>query len=144
MLDEFGNQINDIAEISDLIIFFTILQIKEYVFAFKLYFADIFNGITLHFIIYGSDRLIVKLSKTEFEAATDTLAQHQNGMELTQEQRDMLFEDEEFMTTNAMRAVCGYVPTDDQRLCPHYDPRTGACWKGNTCTFEHGPKLAGK
>lgn len=62
-------------------------------------------------------------------------------MELTQEQIDILNEEPELMTTNAMRAVYGYDPKDDRRLCPHYDPKTGACWKGNTCRYEHGPKM---
>lgn len=31
MLDEFGNQINDIAEISSLHMHFTVVQTKEYV-----------------------------------------------------------------------------------------------------------------
>lgn len=97
-------------------------------------------------MFYDSNGLVVKLSKIrpQLESDAETATQHQNGTTLTQEQRDMLFEEPEFMTTNAMRAVYGYDPKDDQRLCPHYDPKTGACWKGNTCTYEHGPKLEGE
>lgn len=45
-------------------------------------------------------------------------------------------------TSNAMVAVTGYNPHDDVRLCPHYDPRTGACFKGAHCRLEHNAKLA--
>lgn len=94
---------------------------------------------------------MVTLSKTPqtVEAATESdesvelTTQRLNGMQLTQEQLDMLYEEPETMTTNAMRAVYGHDPQDDRRLCPFYDPKTGACWKGNSCKFEHGPKLEG-
>lgn len=52
-----------------------------------------------------------------------------NGTSLTQEELDMLYEEPEMMTTNAMRAVSGHDPTDDRRLCPHYDPKTGTYTK---------------
>lgn len=88
----------------------------------------------------------MKLSKTppQFESVTEPATQRQNGVQLTQDELDMLYEEPEMQTTNAMRAVYGYDPTDDRRLCPHYDPETGACWKGNTCPYEHGPKLEGE
>lgn len=100
-------------------------------------------------IFWFSNGLIVTLSKTalQSESVVESVAEsaeiRKNGMELTQEQIDILNEEPEFTTTNAMRAVYGYDPKDDQRLCAHYDPSTGACWKGNSCTFEHGPKLEG-
>lgn len=92
-----------------------------------------------------SNGLVVTLSKAPLEVAeaAESTTQRPNGMQLTQEQLDMLYEEPEIMTTNAMRAVYGHDPQDDKRLCPFYDPETGACWKGNSCRFEHGPKLAG-
>ncbi|XP_053659790.1 tudor domain-containing 6-like [Anopheles marshallii] len=43
-------------------------------------------------------------------------------------------------TTNAMKAVLGYVPTDDDRLCKHYNPKTNGCFKGSNCRLRHEPK----
>ncbi|XP_052898509.1 tudor domain-containing protein 7B isoform X2 [Anopheles moucheti] len=43
-------------------------------------------------------------------------------------------------TTNAMKAVLGYVPKDDERLCKHYDPKTKGCFKGSNCRLRHEPK----
>lgn len=88
---------------------------------------------------------MVTLSKTATPLdSVESDTQRKNGMELTQEQLDILNEEPEMMTTNAMRAVYGYDPQDDRRLCPHYDSKTGGCWKGNSCTFEHASKLEGE
>jgi hypothetical protein len=46
----------------------------------------------------------------------------------TIEQQRQLFE-EPLGTDNAMVAVMGYNPTDDARICPHFDPKTDACFK---------------
>uniref|UniRef100_A0A182VXE8 C3H1-type domain-containing protein n=1 Tax=Anopheles minimus TaxID=112268 RepID=A0A182VXE8_9DIPT len=43
-------------------------------------------------------------------------------------------------TTNPMKAVLGYVPKDDDRLCKHYDPQTKGCFKGANCRLRHEPK----
>uniref|UniRef100_A0A182R369 C3H1-type domain-containing protein n=1 Tax=Anopheles funestus TaxID=62324 RepID=A0A182R369_ANOFN len=43
-------------------------------------------------------------------------------------------------TSNAMKAVLGYVPKDDERLCKHYDPATKGCFKGSNCRLRHEPK----
>lgn len=40
-------------------------------------------------------------------------------------------------TTNALVAVTGYAPHDDERICRHYDPATGGCFKGGACRLEH-------
>lgn len=40
-------------------------------------------------------------------------------------------------TSNAMVAVTGYNPQDDARICRHYDPTTGGCFKGAHCRLEH-------
>ncbi|XP_055613816.1 uncharacterized protein LOC129760226 isoform X2 [Uranotaenia lowii] len=58
---------------------------------------------------------------------------------LTQEQRDILFE-EPMSTSNAMKATMGFVPKDDQRICPFYDPRIDGCFKGASCRLEHVSK----
>ncbi|XP_037951797.1 uncharacterized protein LOC119682427 [Teleopsis dalmanni] len=43
-------------------------------------------------------------------------------------------------TTNALKAIMGYIPKDDIKLCEFYDPKTGGCFKGKHCTKEHKPK----
>lgn len=43
MLDEFGNQIDDIAEISTLQIYFTVIQIKEYANIFDFLLESLGN-----------------------------------------------------------------------------------------------------
>lgn len=57
---------------------------------------------------------------------------------LTTEEMDMLAE-EPLNTSNAMKAVLGYSPKDEKRLCRFYDPETGACFKGVNCRLEHTP-----
>lgn len=63
--------------------------------------------------------------------------------DLTKEQLDELYE-EPLNTNNALKAVMGYVPKDEKRLCKHYDPKTKACFKGIHCKLEHLSPLKGK
>ncbi|XP_021694879.1 uncharacterized protein LOC5570125 isoform X2 [Aedes aegypti] len=58
---------------------------------------------------------------------------------LTQEQLDILYE-EPLNTTNVMKATLGYVPKDDVRICPFYDPAIQGCFKGAACRLEHVAK----
>lgn len=55
---------------------------------------------------------------------------------LTQAELDELYE-EPVQTTNAMKAVMGYVPKDEARICKFYNPVTKSCFKGNNCKLEH-------
>lgn len=63
--------------------------------------------------------------------------------DLNREQLDELYE-EPLGTDNAMKAVMGYVPKDDKRICKHYDPKTKGCFKGNNCKLEHVNPIKGK
>lgn len=58
---------------------------------------------------------------------------------LTQAQLDSLYE-EPLNTTNVMKATMGYVPQDDVRICPFYDPKIEGCFKGASCRLEHVAK----
>ncbi|XP_055618874.1 tudor domain-containing protein 6 isoform X4 [Toxorhynchites rutilus septentrionalis] len=58
---------------------------------------------------------------------------------LTQEQLDILYE-EVNGTTNAMKAMMGFVPKDDQTICPFYDPKIEGCFKGSRCRLRHEAK----
>lgn len=62
--------------------------------------------------------------------------------ELTKEELEELYE-EPLNTSNALKAIMGYAPKDDERICRFYDPETGKCFKGNSCQFEHVPALKG-
>lgn len=85
----------------------------------------------------------VILHKTKPEDLAENVEEANNGTQLTKEEMDILYEEPEMMTTNAMKAVHGFEPQDDKRNCPHYDPRTGRCFKGNSCRLEHVPTLMG-
>lgn len=62
--------------------------------------------------------------------------QLENELQLTEEQLRVLHEDPA-TTTNALKAILGYVPHDDERICQFYEKRTGRCFKGNSCQLEH-------
>lgn len=66
----------------------------------------------------------------------NSLHNKDNLNELTQKQLDILFE-EPLCITNALKAVMGYVPQDEKRICPFSDSIAKKCFKGNSCRFEH-------
>ncbi|EDS36012.1 conserved hypothetical protein [Culex quinquefasciatus] len=49
--------------------------------------------------------------------------------------------EEQLNATNVMKAVLGYVPQDDRRICPFYDPAIEGCFKGYGCRLENVAKL---
>lgn len=56
---------------------------------------------------------------------------------LTAAQLDELYEEPVIQTSNAMKAVMGYDPKDDRRICKFYNPVTKSCFKGSNCRMEH-------
>ncbi|XP_052863882.1 uncharacterized protein LOC128270517 [Anopheles cruzii] len=40
-------------------------------------------------------------------------------------------------TTNATKALLGFVPKDDATICKFYNPRTKRCFKGSNCRLRH-------
>lgn len=66
-------------------------------------------------------------------------SERRNKLQLTEEELEMIYE-EPFNTSNAMKAVMGYDPQDDKRICRFYDPSTGGCFKGVNCRLEHTPR----
>lgn len=50
-----------------------------------------------------------------------------------------MLEDVGQSTSDAVKAVLGFNPTDDQRICRHYDPKYGGCFKGSNCRLLHQP-----
>lgn len=65
-----------------------------------------------------------------------------NGAQFTKRELEELFE-EPLNTSNALVAVTGYAPKDDARLCRFFNPKTGKCFKGNSCRFEHAQIMKG-
>lgn len=51
----------------------------------------------------------------------------------------LLYEEHSMVTSNPMKAVMGYDPQDDRRICRFYDPKTDSCFKGANCKQEHTP-----
>lgn len=60
---------------------------------------------------------------------------------LSPDQVEELLE-EPLNTTNVMKAILGYVPQDDRRICPFCDPAIEGCFKGAGCKLEHVAKLS--
>lgn len=87
-----------------------------------------------------SASLAVSLRKINSVATFDT----KNTCPVSEEQRKILFEEEPEGTSNALKAVMGYVPQDEKRICPFYDSKTKRCFKGNHCRLQHVPILKGK
>ncbi|XP_055589066.1 tudor domain-containing protein 1-like [Uranotaenia lowii] len=96
----------------------------------------------------GSDQLLVSLktcSPLDRELLVEETLQKKNEYKISldtldREQLDALYE-ETTGTSNAMKAVLGYVPKDDSRICPFYDSETERCFKGSHCKKEHVAKL---
>lgn len=91
--------------------------------------------------VNSSDVLMIVIRRVKPEAPVEIENDNNgidngNGLQLTQEQLDILYEEPE-TTTNASKAVLGYVPHDDERICQFYNPKTGRCFKGNSCRLEH-------
>lgn len=65
-------------------------------------------------------------AKSKQEPESDPMKCHQK---LSAADMEML-ENYETGTSNAVKAVLGFIPKDDKRLCRHYDPKLGGCFKG--------------
>ncbi|XP_064549009.1 uncharacterized protein krimp isoform X2 [Drosophila montana] len=70
-------------------------------------------------------------AKTEQELAEPTLKLCPADLEM--------LENIECGTSDALKAVLGFKPTDDQRICRHYDPKIKGCFKGTNCRLLHQP-----
>ncbi|XP_049533009.1 uncharacterized protein LOC125949733 [Anopheles darlingi] len=54
----------------------------------------------------------------------------------TEEELDIWYSIPE-STTNATKAILGYVPQDDVKICKYYNPQTKQCFKGSNCRQRH-------
>ncbi|XP_030554145.1 uncharacterized protein LOC115757851 [Drosophila novamexicana] len=70
-------------------------------------------------------------AKTEQQLAEPTLKLCPADLEM--------LENIECGTSDALKAVLGFKPTDDQRICRHYDPKIKGCFKGTNCRLLHQP-----
>ncbi|XP_058444357.1 uncharacterized protein LOC131425998 [Malaya genurostris] len=106
-------------------------------------------GIVRSFEVVSIDQsqLIVSLSRKphiQTQPQIDTLVEeikYKISLDtLSQDQVADLFE-EPLNTTNVMKAILGYDPQDDKRICPFFDPVIQGCFKGSHCRLEHVAKL---
>lgn len=83
-------------------------------------------------------------NSTSHNKNTNTQKQHAISREtMSKNELDMLDSEEEQCTSNALKAVIGYVPSDDSKICKHTDPKTGGCFKGGNCRKLHIPDIKG-
>ncbi|XP_034477113.1 uncharacterized protein LOC117783693 [Drosophila innubila] len=80
-----------------------------------------------------------KLGQSYEESAVVDKASVKSPMKLSQRDMEMMEYDEP-TTSNAVKAVLGFNPTDDKRICRHYDPKIGGCFKGSNCRLLHEPR----
>ncbi|XP_055523580.1 uncharacterized protein LOC129717590 isoform X2 [Wyeomyia smithii] len=98
------------------------------------------DGSVLHVSLEAAEhRGIMKRMKRAEETAQAVPEYKISEKTLTAEERAILYEDTE-CTTNAMKATMGFVPKDDSRICPHYDPKIEGCFKGSRCQLQHVAK----
>ncbi|XP_040176108.1 tudor domain-containing protein 1 [Anopheles arabiensis] len=94
---------------------------------------SLYYSVSCSVVAVENDTLIVEHAeppREEYAISRDTLT-----VEELQEMDEM-----PLSTSNPMKAVLGYVPKDDDRLCKHYDPETKRCFKGSNCRLRHAPK----
>ncbi|XP_031632213.1 uncharacterized protein LOC116346353 isoform X2 [Contarinia nasturtii] len=109
IFDEYENRISDFTKMLNQQIWFAVYEV-------------------------GKKNMVVTLHKTR---PVETPKTEKASIELTEEERKILFEEPKMMTTNALKAVAGHVPTDEKLICKFYDPKTGGCFKGNSCHLIH-------
>lgn len=85
----------------------------------------------------------IQLTDDDLEEIDYNQSIRNNQTDLTDEQRKELFEEPEMQTMNALKAVVGYVPTDEKRYCRFYNPITNGCFKGSKCLLLHAPEIEG-
>uniref|UniRef100_A0A182JRJ1 C3H1-type domain-containing protein n=1 Tax=Anopheles christyi TaxID=43041 RepID=A0A182JRJ1_9DIPT len=91
---------------------------------------NLYCSVSCNLVAVENDTLIVKHNQAtheEYAITRDTLT--------VEELKEM--DELQLSTSNPMKAVLGYVPKDDDRLCKHYDPETKRCFKGSNCRFRH-------
>ncbi|XP_058832619.1 uncharacterized protein LOC131690695 isoform X2 [Topomyia yanbarensis] len=120
--------------------FFCDLQhyLKENMYVNKTYEVCRVDSAVLHVKLAATQEKKISLHKLpKNEQAIPDYKISENT--LTQEERAILYEEPE-STTNAMKATMGFVPQDDRRICPFYDPTREGCFKGTSCRLEHVAK----
>ncbi|XP_017835513.1 uncharacterized protein LOC108594887 [Drosophila busckii] len=65
-------------------------------------------------------------------------AEAEHVQKLTPEQAALL-DNIEPCTSDAVKAVLGFRPKDDERICRQYDPKINGCFKGARCKLLHVP-----
>ncbi|XP_053681396.1 tudor domain-containing protein 1 [Anopheles nili] len=92
---------------------------------------NLYDTISCKVVATENEHMVVEMSQEKIVAITRD--------NFTEEELKQL-DDSPEGTTNAMKAVLGYVPRDDIEICKHYDPRTKRCFKGSNCKLRHEEK----
>ncbi|XP_022228901.2 uncharacterized protein LOC111078504 [Drosophila obscura] len=77
-------------------------------------------------------------SKAVQEGAQSSEDWSYEGPQLSEADMAMLNEIDEG-TSDPLKAVLGFRPRDQQRICRHYDPKLNGCFKGANCRLVHEP-----
>ncbi|KAH8362366.1 hypothetical protein KR200_012130, partial [Drosophila serrata] len=104
------------------------------------------NGIDIVADLLEEDKSIDRVgnvSKTETprdnaDGKDDGLAEKTAPVKLSEADMAMLNEIGT-STSDPLKAVLGFRPRDEQRICRHYDPKINGCFKGNNCRLLHEP-----
>ncbi|XP_017124342.1 uncharacterized protein LOC108144188 [Drosophila elegans] len=105
---------------------YTVSQMSKFLYQSLTFRVHDNNGIGLMVELIDKEVTGLNNNKTE------------GPVKLSEDDMAMLNEIED-STSNPLKAVLGFIPTDEQRICRHYDPKLNGCFKGNNCRLVHEP-----
>ncbi|XP_034650533.1 uncharacterized protein LOC117890027 [Drosophila subobscura] len=98
-----------------------------------------FKSVNLRILENRINDLIVELAEeSKGESTQKKTPDVSEGPQLSEADLAMLNEIDEG-TSDPLKAVLGFRPTDEQRICRHYDPKLNGCFKGGSCRLVHEP-----
>ncbi|SPP75651.1 blast:RING finger protein 17 [Drosophila guanche] len=98
-----------------------------------------FKSVNLRVLKNRINDLIVELAEeNKSESTQKKIPDVSEGPQLSEADLAMLNEIDEG-TSDPLMAVLGFRPTDEQRICRHYDPELNGCFKGGSCRLAHEP-----
>ncbi|KAH8348512.1 hypothetical protein KR084_008167, partial [Drosophila pseudotakahashii] len=99
----------------------------------------LYQNLKLRVLENNGIELVVEVIKENLSKLKDSIKSNTECRpELSEADMAMLNEIEEG-TSDPLKAVLGFRPTDEQRICRHYDPKLNGCFKGNSCRLVHEP-----
>ncbi|XP_017010326.2 tudor domain-containing protein krimp [Drosophila takahashii] len=99
----------------------------------------LYQNLKLRVLENNGIELVVEVLKDDLSKIKNSIKPiNECRPELSEADMAMLNEIEEG-TSDPLKAVLGFRPTDEQRICRHYDPKLNGCFKGNGCRLVHVP-----